>query len=90
VLSHTSRARQRPRRRKVEMITTNGPANAGVVLEINAQPERLDLDDISARRAIKLGASVAIDTDAHSIAELRFMRWALTRHVAAGSSAATS
>ena len=50
-------------------------ANEGVVIEINAQPERLDLDDIAARRAIELGVSVAIDTDAHSVEELRFMRW---------------
>ncbi len=52
-------------------------ASEGVLLEINAQPERLDLDDISARRAVELGASVAIDTDAHSIEELRFMRWGI-------------
>jgi DNA polymerase (family 10) len=50
-------------------------ASEGVVLEINAQPERLDLDDIAARRAVELGASLAIDTDAHSVDELRFMRW---------------
>jgi DNA polymerase (family 10) len=50
-------------------------AGEGVVLEINAQPERLDLDEIAARRAIELGALLAIDTDAHSAEELRFMRW---------------
>jgi DNA polymerase (family X) len=50
-------------------------ASEGVVLEINAQPDRLDLDDIAARRAVELGASLAIDTDAHSVDELRFMRW---------------
>ena len=50
-------------------------ASEGVLIEINAQPERLDLDDIAARRAIELGISVAIDTDAHSVEELRFMRW---------------
>ena len=50
-------------------------ASEGVILEINAQPERLDLDDIAARRAQELGASFAIDTDAHSTEEMRFMRW---------------
>jgi DNA polymerase (family 10) len=50
-------------------------AGEGVLLEVNAQPERLDLDDINARRAQELGASFMIDTDAHSPAELRFMRW---------------
>lgn len=37
-----------------------------VVLEINAHPARLDLDDVNARRALELGALLAIDTDAHS------------------------
>lgn len=50
-------------------------ASEGVLLEINAQPERLDLDDISARRAQELGASFVISTDAHSTEELHFMRW---------------
>ena len=50
-------------------------AGEGVLLEINAQPERLDLDDIAARRAQELGASFVIGTDAHSTEELRFMRW---------------
>jgi len=50
-------------------------AGEGVLLEINAQPERLDLDDISARRAQELGASFVISTDAHSTEELGFMRW---------------
>lgn len=47
----------------------------GVLLEINAQPERLDLDDLAARRAQELGASFVISTDAHHTAELAFMRW---------------
>jgi DNA polymerase (family 10) len=50
-------------------------AEHDVALEVNGQPERLDLDDIMARRAIDLGVHLVIDTDAHSIAELRFMRW---------------
>lgn len=47
----------------------------GVLLEINAQPERLDLDDVAARRAQELGATLVISTDAHSVDELQFMRW---------------
>jgi DNA polymerase (family 10) len=50
-------------------------ANEGVLMEINAQPERLDLDDIASRRAVELGASLLINTDAHSVEELRFMHW---------------
>jgi len=47
----------------------------GVMLEVDAQPERLDLDDLSVRAVLNAGARIIIDTDAHSPAELRFMRW---------------
>lgn len=50
-------------------------AGEGVLLELNAQPERLDLDDVAARRAQELGATLVISTDAHSVDELHFMRW---------------
>lgn len=38
----------------------------GVALEINAHPDRLDLDDVHARLAREEGALVAVDSDAHS------------------------
>jgi DNA polymerase (family 10) len=47
----------------------------GVMLEIDAQPERLDLDELSARAAIEQGVPLVVSTDAHSTAELRFLRW---------------
>ena len=50
-------------------------AEAGVVLELNANPERLDLDDQAVRAAIEAGASIAIGTDAHSTGNLWFMRY---------------
>jgi DNA polymerase (family 10) len=40
-------------------------AKHGTVLEINAHPDRLDLNDVHARRAIELGCTLSIDTDAH-------------------------
>ena len=40
-------------------------AQAGVALEINCDPLRLDLKDIHARRAMELGCLMAICTDAH-------------------------
>jgi len=40
-------------------------AEAGVALEINANPSRLDLDDVYARRALELGCLLAVNTDAH-------------------------
>jgi len=44
-------------------------------IEINAMPDRLDLNDIHAFRARDLGVKLAIGTDAHSIAHLDFMRF---------------
>jgi len=47
------------------------------VLEINAMPDRLDLNDIHAFRARELGVKLAIETDAHSAAHLGFMRFGI-------------
>lgn len=41
-----------------------------VAVEINANPNRLDLNDVHARRAKELGVKVAISTDAHSVQRL--------------------
>jgi DNA polymerase (family 10) len=41
-------------------------ADHGVMLEINASPTRLDLDDIQAAAAKSLGIPIVIDTDSHS------------------------
>lgn len=38
----------------------------GVALEINAHPDRLDLDDVYARRAGEMGIPLSINTDAHA------------------------
>ena len=47
----------------------------GCFLEINAHPERLDLDDAHAKMARDMGLKLAINTDAHSIPELGFLRF---------------
>ncbi len=39
----------------------------GVALELNAQPDRLDLDDVNARMAKEEGALLAINSDAHGV-----------------------
>ena len=41
-----------------------------MAVEINANPNRLDLNDVHARRAKELDIKVAINTDAHSIQRL--------------------
>ncbi|GBD10026.1 DNA polymerase/3'-5' exonuclease PolX [Candidatus Thermoflexus japonica] len=44
-------------------------AETGTLLEINANPARLDLPDVLARRALELGCKLVISTDAHSPGE---------------------
>lgn len=51
---------------------------AGTAVEINASPSRLDLNDLHARRAKELGISVAINTDAHTIDQLEYMRFGVS------------
>jgi len=48
-------------------------AETGTILEINAHPERLDLNDVYCRMAKEKGVQLAIETDAHSIDGLEFM-----------------
>jgi DNA polymerase (family 10) len=42
----------------------------GCFLEVNADPDRLDLNDIHCRMAKEMGLKVAISTDAHSVRSL--------------------
>jgi len=48
-------------------------AETGTILEINAYPERLDLNDVYCHMAKDKGVQLAIETDAHSINGLEFM-----------------
>jgi DNA polymerase (family 10) len=50
-------------------------AEAGVALEVNGSPSRLDLNDVMARAAYEAGALLAIDSDAHSAAQLEQTRY---------------
>ncbi len=61
-----------------------------VALEIDSQPERLDLTDTWARRAKEAGVLIAIDSDAHAADQLGLLRygiatarrgWVESRHV---------
>jgi len=49
----------------------------GVFLEVDAQPKRLDLPDVLVRSAVKAGCKIIIDTDAHSIDQLKYMRFGI-------------
>ncbi len=46
-----------------------------VAVEINANPNRLDLNDVHAHRAKELGVKVCISTDAHSVQRLDHMSY---------------
>jgi DNA polymerase (family 10) len=46
----------------------------GVILEVNGQPNRLDLPDDLIRTAIQWGVKLIINSDAHSIEQLDYMR----------------
>jgi DNA polymerase (family 10) len=50
-------------------------ADTGTCLELNANPRRLDLDDIHCRKAKELGILIAITTDAHSTLNFDNMRY---------------
>jgi DNA polymerase (family 10) len=50
-------------------------AEHGVFLEINAQPDRLDLPDAYVKRAKEAGVRFTIGTDAHQPADLDFLRY---------------
>ncbi len=45
----------------------------GVALEVNAFPERLDLDDLHCAMARERGVMISIDTDAHNVRQLDHM-----------------
>ncbi len=42
----------------------------GKMLEIDGQPNRLDLDEVWAKKAMEEGVPVVVDSDAHSVGEL--------------------
>jgi len=76
VIAHPT-ARLIGRRRALELDlerVLRRAAENGVVMEINAQPERLDLDDEQARMAVGLGVKLAISSDAHDTSQLGLLR----------------
>ena len=45
------------------------------ILEINSHPERLDLNDVNIKKAIRLGIKLVINTDSHHKDQLRYMEY---------------
>lgn len=52
-------------------------ARAGTMLEINANPDRRDLNEVHARAAAQAGVLLTIDSDAHRTRTLQNMRWGI-------------
>lgn len=67
----------------IETVARAAAAN-GVLMEINASPDRLDLNDAHARAAKALGCRFVIDTDAHSTGQLDQMRFGVFQARRAG------
>jgi DNA polymerase (family 10) len=53
-------------------------ARTGLALEINCQVDRLDLNDLFARRAKERGVPLVVDTDSHATGGFGMMRWGVT------------
>jgi DNA polymerase (family 10) len=49
----------------------------GCFLEINAEPDRLDLNDLHAYAAKSKGVKLAVSTDAHSVNAFRYIRYGI-------------
>lgn len=49
----------------------------GVALEVNAQPDRLDLDDVHVQLAREAGVKLVISSDAHRVEELDWIRYGI-------------
>jgi DNA polymerase (family X) len=50
----------------------------GVRLEINSQPDRLDLRDNYCKQAKDAGIGFVVNTDAHKQSDLEFMPWGIS------------
>jgi DNA polymerase (family 10) len=62
----------------------------GTALEINAQPRRMDIDEIWIRKAVEEGVKLVISTDSHNLGNFAFMEigvaiarrgWAEKKHI---------
>ncbi len=52
-------------------------ARTHTMLEINAAPDRRDLNDVHARAAAEAGVLIVIDSDAHSVRNLELIRYGI-------------
>jgi DNA polymerase (family 10) len=62
----------------------SGAKQHGKLLELNANPKRLDLNDVLCAAARQHGIPIVINTDAHSIEGLNMMRYGILQARRAG------
>lgn len=75
------------RRKGMEMdlgAVLQAAADHGCLLEVNSQPDRLDLDDTTLLAAKERGVRFVINTDAHSVEELSNMQYGVCQARRAG------
>ena len=80
MIGHPS-ARQYPNREAVDAdwdVVLRAASDSNTILEINANPLRLDLKPELARLAKDMGALLAINTDAHRVAQLDLMDFGIS------------
>jgi len=53
-------------------------AETGTAVEINANYQRLDINDVACRRAKELGVKIAVCTDAHHLEDLEMMEFGVS------------
>jgi DNA polymerase (family X) len=63
-------------------------AKLGVAMEINSQPDRMDLSDVNARFALEKGVTLVIDTDSHAMNQLENIRYGVFTARRAGATKA--
>ena len=85
-ISHpTGRLISRREPYEVDMSTVMDAAKrSNKILELNANPYRLDLNDIHTMTAVQLGIEIVINTDAHSLSNLDLMKFGVRQARRAG------
>ena len=63
-------------------------AQHGCMMELNCQPGRLDLTEVALAAAKQRGVRIVLNTDAHSVEELRYMQFGVYQARRAGLQAA--
>lgn len=81
ILFHPT-GRSMPKRDEYELdvdVVLQEAKKTNTVLEINAQPRRLDLKDVYIRKAKEAGVKMIIDSDSHSVEHLEFLKYGIAQ-----------